>query len=281
MSDPGECPDYFQELTGWRKFSTASDSAVLSSAGIATFPVMAADMGTAFCASGATDHEAPFAACSCGYYCYKTREDAEAHCQGVILAQVKLWGRVVEHARGYRAEHMRIAELYVRPSHEAQIERLARRYGVAVLLVEGESAWTSEKSSGQSSFSPFLSPSLLQNYQTTLNQAFQNYSPPQFPPFVAPTPYQAWTPPQPSVQIGQTIKIALPRKYVVPEIRLVNGVQYHYDICRDCWIGSDGTERTDMPKSIVELALDADNRKRDMPPGTWTHKAPRQYFDFD
>src|SRR6266850_6481590 len=99
MSDA--VPDYFGALTGWRRFNLVSQRRILASANLPT-PWLIPDGGEAVCLSttGASEHdETPDLHCSCGFYSYKTKADALAHAQGTILAQVEVWGRIVEHAR--------------------------------------------------------------------------------------------------------------------------------------------------------------------------------------
>lgn len=49
-------------------------------------------------------HEAPGTNCDCGFYAVKD----ESGCQGGLHAEVDLYGRVIEHDYGYRAEYQRV-----------------------------------------------------------------------------------------------------------------------------------------------------------------------------
>jgi hypothetical protein len=151
-----QIPDFFHALIGWRKFEFAVGGRVLTSAGHTDHWWPMHDLGEALCrATG--DHDAPQLQCSCGFYCYKTREDAQQHAQGSILAKVEVWGRLAEHTRGYRAQHMKILELFVSPSFSAR-SSLETRYHVPVTVDEGASTWISENPYGSSSPNPFQNP---------------------------------------------------------------------------------------------------------------------------
>ncbi len=164
-----EIPDFLGCVTGWRKFALMENGRILTSAGHTSHVWPVADLGEAFCARGVSaydvardryvTHDAPQLGCTCGFYCYKTCEDAQTHAQGSILAKVEIWGRLAEHTRGYRAQHMRIVELYVAPSMSGLVDVLVKRYGVAVFVDEGANKWISE--------SPYvsLSQSQWQNLQ--------------------------------------------------------------------------------------------------------------------
>lgn len=46
-----------------------------------------------------------------GFYAWKTRADSTRETQGTVLAKMMLWGDVVEHEYGYRAEYARILDV--------------------------------------------------------------------------------------------------------------------------------------------------------------------------
>lgn len=161
-------PDFFHTLTGWRKFDTANGGKLLTSAGHVDHAWPVSDLGEAYCRSGwaeshGSQHDAPQLNCTCGFYCYKERADAEQHAQGRLLAKVEIWGRLAEHARGYRAQHMKILELYVPPNFP-EIVALTKRYGVAVFIDEGAETWTSENPYASSLPNPWPSqPAFIPN----------------------------------------------------------------------------------------------------------------------
>lgn len=54
-------------------------------------------------------HKPPFRPCSCGFYGYTKRKDAETHIQGgSILLQIVASGKMFEYDKGFRYEHQRI-----------------------------------------------------------------------------------------------------------------------------------------------------------------------------
>jgi hypothetical protein len=91
-------------------------------------------------------HVAPDESCSCGFYAMKElhphlvqlvafaqRAELTSRSQGTfVLGRVELAGKVIEHARGYRAERARIAELIPLKGTERTVESIARRVGVSV-----------------------------------------------------------------------------------------------------------------------------------------------------
>jgi hypothetical protein len=91
-------------------------------------------------------HDAPGESCSCGFYAmkelhphlvrlvaYARRAELTPRSQGTfVLGRVELAGKVIEHARGYRAERARIAELIPLRGTERAVESIARRVGVGV-----------------------------------------------------------------------------------------------------------------------------------------------------
>jgi hypothetical protein len=169
-------PDFYGALTGWRKFGTCDQGKVLTSAGVEA-PWLSAYPGPAICVletglrpthwvdSHPLDEPCPAYHCSCGYYAYRSQQDAEHHQQGHVLGHVEMWGRIVQHERGYRAEHMRVKELYLLdPAGEGAAESIAwdnvaalqARYQVPVHRVKGRGVWISESVNALSSLNPSL-----------------------------------------------------------------------------------------------------------------------------
>lgn len=56
-------------------------------------------------------HKAPDPGCSCGYYAFKTPALVERHQPHSAIYQVELFGLVIEHELGYRAERILVAGL--------------------------------------------------------------------------------------------------------------------------------------------------------------------------
>jgi hypothetical protein len=84
------------------------------------------------------DPRAPVWDCSCGFYAYKTDASLStseylAISRGLTVGgRVALWGRVVDHELGYRAEHAYPQVLYLRGDrrYDELIRRLADRYAI-------------------------------------------------------------------------------------------------------------------------------------------------------
>ena len=72
-----------------------------------------------------------------GVHAWKTKEQAQAYAlRGAVIGQVELWGQVIEHEDGYRAEYGAIKSLQ-RSSNRSyvtmkQLQELQARYGVPV-----------------------------------------------------------------------------------------------------------------------------------------------------
>ena len=89
--------------------------------------------------------------CTCGIYAHKTREQAVSTARRrlgtVVIGEVELWGRVVEHELGYRAQYARPSALWVPVATEygsSVVQSLSQRdalrdYGVPVGLCARES----------------------------------------------------------------------------------------------------------------------------------------------
>jgi len=71
------------------------------------------------CLKRSEEHAAPDVDCDCGLYSLRL---PVPYGGGEILAQVRIYGTIVEHEAGYRAEYQRIEKLYV--PHSPCIGRL-------------------------------------------------------------------------------------------------------------------------------------------------------------
>ena len=95
----------------------------------------------AVCGKFNTVHDAPWIDCECGFHAYRERDRAEDHLMsfaahnGRVVAwafgQVSLWGRIVEHADGWRAEYAYPYALTVFADREIAA-KLRGLYGVDV-----------------------------------------------------------------------------------------------------------------------------------------------------
>lgn len=87
---------------------------------------------------------------ACGIHAFKEREDAELYPRTwearrsggarsvdvYAIGRVSLWGRVVEHERGYRAALAYPFDLLLPAAHRMLAIPLAARYGVEVMVAE-------------------------------------------------------------------------------------------------------------------------------------------------
>lgn len=75
--------------------------------------------------------KAPDRDCHCGYHGFKTVADLRQVIHNPVLGRVALWGRVIEHEGGYRAEYAYPQVLYTHPALDGDyIKTLADLYGI-------------------------------------------------------------------------------------------------------------------------------------------------------
>lgn len=157
-------PDFFEPITAYRAWIARDNGLLCGRHQAEPWPVKRAM--EARCTAGDRGHvsnkgawkPAPIRGCSCGIYAYRTLEDARAEQGGgffsgwnsragsLVFGAVRLWGRILEHERGYRAQFAYPSELIT--AQERLVHRLAI-YGVPVryeappppLPVEDESEW--------------------------------------------------------------------------------------------------------------------------------------------
>jgi hypothetical protein len=135
-------PDLAGPILGWRVWRIAVDGELVSAYTPAGWPARAPI--AARCYEHPGEHDAPDEQCVCGVYACDDASAAlfYAHRSGsAVVGRAKLWGRVVEHDAGWRAEHAYPESIYVPREHfeEAADDvaaHLARRYGVPVRCVD-------------------------------------------------------------------------------------------------------------------------------------------------
>jgi hypothetical protein len=82
-------------------------------------------------------HSAPVSKCACGLYAYRDlsslNADKNSHIDftepNEVRGVVSLWGRVIVHGFGYRAEYAQVVALEASP----RVEEVALAYGVPIL----------------------------------------------------------------------------------------------------------------------------------------------------
>ncbi len=135
-------PDLAGPILGWRVWRIAVDGELVSAYTPAGWPARAPIV--ARCYEHPGQHEAPDEQCACGVYACDDANAAlfYAHRSGsAVVGRTKLWGRVVEHEAGWRAERSYPESVYVPREHFEETAddvaaHLARRYGVPVYVVE-------------------------------------------------------------------------------------------------------------------------------------------------
>lgn len=87
------------------------------------------------------DHSAPSFDCTCGIYATKDM-DSETLAEEAIFkpaiayGRVSLWGRIVEHKHGYRAQFAYPLDLVLAGDDTALVDRLTTAYGIDVQLAD-------------------------------------------------------------------------------------------------------------------------------------------------
>jgi hypothetical protein len=126
----GRAPDAIDPIRAWRVWlpSVEVDGSLmlcsLTEAGGGT-RWAAGDPLRASCPTG--EHEAPRRECTCGIYAHKSWASASHQARGVagaVVGEVQLWGRVIEHERGYRAQFALPCALWLPVVFAAQSPRI-------------------------------------------------------------------------------------------------------------------------------------------------------------
>jgi hypothetical protein len=84
----------------------------------------------------AIGHKVPEEGCSCGIYAYRRLSPYLAIMRHRIAGEVNMWGRMVVHEYGYRAEYGQVRRLFARdgdPDWKRVVFVLADRYDVQVI----------------------------------------------------------------------------------------------------------------------------------------------------
>lgn len=140
-------PDVVEPLTAYRGFEL--DDGFLESVSFGVqWPLdeplhAVCEAGCDCCDDSNPHHTAPNPDCVCGIYAYKSIEAMKVY-YGMsvgVIARVELWGQVMPHEHGYRAEYARVVELFTwGGSRKNTIEWIASRYEVPTseLVVDQE-----------------------------------------------------------------------------------------------------------------------------------------------
>jgi hypothetical protein len=135
-------PDLAGPIIGWRVWRIAVDGELVSAYTPAGWPGRAPIVARCYERPGL--HAAPEEDCVCGVYACDDASAAlfYAHRSGsAVVGRTKLWGRVVEHEAGWRAERSYPEAVYVPREQfdeaaDGVAAHLAHRYGVPVYVVD-------------------------------------------------------------------------------------------------------------------------------------------------
>ena len=128
-------PDYAEPLIGWRVWCVTRTRSGFRLASVIRDDVWPVDAElVAGCDSG---HSAPYEDCACGIHATRDPEAVLSYLRGRdepatvarVLGRVQLWGRVVEHERGWRAERARALDVWLPPELDGALD--AYRLSVA------------------------------------------------------------------------------------------------------------------------------------------------------
>ncbi len=112
-SGDSRAPDYASTITGWKAWNQGTyGNKIRLQSGMGS--VWSPDPLKAVCIN--LPHSAPREDCSCGIYATRTMEQLLRnwwHREGMILGKVALWGKVIIHHEGYRAEWAQPLEIWV------------------------------------------------------------------------------------------------------------------------------------------------------------------------
>lgn len=136
-------PDRFdtEPVIGWRYWYVLTNQVDLTSPIQATYAWPRGTRAAATCR--AHIEPAPSQTCLCGFYAKAKREHLEVPAGSdqvtVVIGQVSLWGTVLEHEKGWRAQYAYPYALFVQAESGMinDYEELARRLG-AVYQVDAE-----------------------------------------------------------------------------------------------------------------------------------------------
>lgn len=113
----GEIPDVVEPLVGYRVFNVEDGLLTSTVVGQVYEPGEDAHAECKAITFYEDKHVAPGPNCQCGFYAFKSIEELSVWHgwdeEDQVVARVLLWGSVMPHKRGYRAEWMRIDALFL------------------------------------------------------------------------------------------------------------------------------------------------------------------------
>jgi hypothetical protein len=156
--------NYIEPVVGWRcwrilPFERLDSSSTYRLCAVGTFGIpklwQPRQANVAVCSAFKSDHEAPWPGHECGIWAFDRREDAFRRMvvwmqtQGRELAgwacgQVSLWGRVVEHEKGWRAQFAYPYTIEVEAHSASVAETIRDEYAIDVAW-KGSATWAKAK----------------------------------------------------------------------------------------------------------------------------------------
>lgn len=160
-------PDYLEPLIAWRGWRVGEDGGLYGPTASAALwipgePCRAlcglhapGQAGNRYLGEGRKHPiwTAPQPRCTCGFYCYKNLSiellsmlDGFTHYNQACFGQVKIWGRVIEHEDGYRAQYAYPKAVIVGADAvcQRQIETIRKEYRIEVETVPNIVQWVQE-----------------------------------------------------------------------------------------------------------------------------------------
>lgn len=141
QTDTPHTPDLATPIIGWRLWNVDDEGIRSYSCSAIMWPKK--QPMKAICLNQSPSQHIPSRSCSCGIYAMRTPETLIP--SGAILAQVALWGRVLKHKDGYRAQYAYPVRFYLQ-DRRSWLERLLRKpingmkglqgYGVPIMVVK-------------------------------------------------------------------------------------------------------------------------------------------------
>lgn len=140
---------------------------------------------------GPTDpHEAPHVGCHCGFWVLRTQGEAEKMAAKVeAFGRVAIWGRVIEFAQGYRAEHAKPLEIVLLSEDEDTAQSLREFYGCEVRFApEVKAAAVKQQAEEQRKAAKLKMSSYSALIEQSMSRAYAQYAqslgayPPSSPP---------------------------------------------------------------------------------------------------
>jgi hypothetical protein len=139
-----ELGPFTEPITGWRLWQVVPSGQHHGLAAWSTRRLLwpARRRCESYCLSGGPSvHRAPEPGCRCGVYAFATRELAEQALVSEMrpiptaLGRVSLWGQVVQHARGWRAQYAYPYDLWLLHGSQSLAGDLRAAYAIDVDLL--------------------------------------------------------------------------------------------------------------------------------------------------